>query len=292
MGSGGAALAGLSGSVRPDAFLTAFGGYLRNSATGEREQIPLAQSRRNGRPPRYIHRSGWDFTFSSPKSASLAFLVGCDRAVLLAHQRAVMAALAFAEAHLATGRRTLGGRGLRVQMGNLLVAIFWHSTNRDSEPQMHSHCLIANAIYDESFRMWRALEPRSLIKHQSTLGTVYQETLADGLRTAGYGIEQTINGPEIAGIDRRARWLFSRRSDVIREHQRMRALQNGWDPARLTYRQRKASTLATRSEKVHVPLTTLREQWSALARHKRVPVDDVVRAAIARRIELEAVCAA
>ena len=287
----GARFASLSGSVSRDDFLRVYGGHLRNPETGEREQIPLAQSRRSGHAPRLVHRPGWDFTFGAPKSTSLAFLVGCDRAVLAAHQRAVLAALGFAEAHLATGRRTLDGRGLRVQMGNLLVAIFWHSTNRAAEPHLHAHCLVANAVYDESYAMWRAVEPSALIRYQSVLGMTYRHALFDGLRDAGYGLEDTANGYEIAGIDRRARWLFSQRTEAIREHQRLRARQKGWDPDRLTFRQRKMSTLATREEKVHIPLPVLRAQWTELAAIKRVPVDAVVRAAIARRIERQAAAA-
>lgn len=283
----GAALAGLTGSVRPDDFLRAYGGFLRNPMTGKREQIPLAQSRRSGRAPRSIHRPGWDFTFGAPKSVSLAFLLGCDRAVFVAHQYAVLAALGFAETHLAIGRRTVDGRGFRVQMGNLLVAIFWHSTNRDGEPHMHAHCLVANAVLDESFATWRAIEPSALIRHQGVLWTTYQRTLVAGLREAGYGVHDTPDGPEIAGIDRRARWLFSRRTEAIREHQRLRARAKGWNPDRLTFHQRKVSTLATRSEKVHTPLPVLRAQWTNLAQAKGLPVDDVVRAAIARRIGRE-----
>jgi conjugative relaxase-like TrwC/TraI family protein len=79
----GAEALGLEGPVEPAAFEAILAGKLPNG-----EQIAAGG---NGK------RCGFDLTFSAPKSLSLIALVGGDQRLIDAHDKAVKAALNFAE---------------------------------------------------------------------------------------------------------------------------------------------------------------------------------------------------
>ena len=92
----GAAELGLEGPVDPDTFRAVLEG-----------RVPDGSGRRLGRVDRdgnRTHRPGRDLTFSAPKSVSLAGLVGGDRRVVEAHDRAVAKTLAWVEAEAAETR--------------------------------------------------------------------------------------------------------------------------------------------------------------------------------------------
>src|SRR6185437_3827695 len=130
----GAERAGLSGEVDPDSFKAALEGRV------EAQQV--------GDPGR--HTPGWDGTFSAPKSVSVAALVLGDNRLLAAHDRAVRAGLDVLEKFSAmTRQRGRDGDYQFRETGNLAVAVFRHASNRDQEPQLHSHSVILNATFDK-----------------------------------------------------------------------------------------------------------------------------------------------
>jgi conjugative relaxase-like TrwC/TraI family protein len=86
-------------------------------------------------------RAATDFTFSAPKSVSVAALVQQDEWVLAAHHQAVAKALSVLEERYAQTRVSTETGRQRVTTGNLIAAVFSHATNREAEPQLHSHCV-------------------------------------------------------------------------------------------------------------------------------------------------------
>src|SRR3990167_1988860 len=123
------------------------------------------------------HRAGWDGTFSAPKSVSVAALVGGDQRLSDAHATAVREALQHIEKHKLETRVTTGGVTQREQTGSMVAAVFQHAASRASDPQLHSHALIANATKGQDGK-WRSVESLSIYQDIKGLGQVYRETLA------------------------------------------------------------------------------------------------------------------
>src|SRR3984957_1973300 len=86
----------------------------------------------------------YDFTFSPPKSVSIAALVGGDSRIVEAHNRAVVAALIELEQFAATRVRAEGSLSDRTT-ANIVCAVFQHDTSRALDPHLHSHCILFNA---------------------------------------------------------------------------------------------------------------------------------------------------
>ncbi|WP_159307431.1 MobF family relaxase, partial [Klebsiella pneumoniae] len=83
------------------------------------------------------HRPGYDLTFSAPKSVSMLAMLGGDKRLIDAHNRAVTEAVRQLET-LAATRVMTDGKSETVLTGNLIVAKFNHDTNRNQEPQIHT----------------------------------------------------------------------------------------------------------------------------------------------------------
>ena len=90
------------------------------------------------------HRPGYDLTFSAPKSVSVMAMLGGDKRLIDAHNRAVTEAVRQLET-LAATRAMTDGKSETVLTGNLIVAKFNHDTNRNREPQIHTHAVVINA---------------------------------------------------------------------------------------------------------------------------------------------------
>jgi hypothetical protein len=85
----------------------------------------------------------YHFTFSPPKSVSLAALLGNDERILAAHTRAVRSAWSEFEAFSGT-RVRVGGAQHDRSTGNFPAALFTHDTSRAVDPHLHTHCIVFN----------------------------------------------------------------------------------------------------------------------------------------------------
>ena len=94
--------------------------------------------------PGQPHRPGTDLTFSLPKSWSLLALVGGDRRIAEAYREAVVETLRWAERNAAQTRLTKNGAIRLVRTDNLAIGLFQHDTNRNQEPNLHFHGVVAN----------------------------------------------------------------------------------------------------------------------------------------------------
>ncbi|MDE0031526.1 MAG: relaxase domain-containing protein [Deltaproteobacteria bacterium] len=118
----GAAELGLDGPVDPDAF--------RSVLEGE---VPDGSGQRLGKRGKdggIHHRPGRDLTFSTPKSVSLAALIGGDARIVEAHDRAAMRALDWFEKKVAETRVLDPESGRMVRSGGqkAVIATFRHDT--------------------------------------------------------------------------------------------------------------------------------------------------------------------
>ncbi|MFS1436436.1 MobF family relaxase [Vibrio lentus] len=109
------------------------------------------------------HKSGFDLTFSAPKTVNVLALVSGDHRLIEAHNNAVKFAL----------NRTRKRRGTihyHQQRGStefhntdsMIFAVVRHKTSRENDPQVHSHALAANMTRDQEGKLPHAcIQPKT-----------------------------------------------------------------------------------------------------------------------------------
>ena len=209
------------------------------------------------------HRAATDYTFSAPKSVSIAALIQKDKRVIQAHDEAVKTALTVLETRYAQ-TRVRRGPGIRekVQTGNILAATFRHETSREQDPQLHTHCVVINATQMED-GTWRSLSNEEVLNNQKLLGEIYQNELAVQLRKSGYEIEPNGSGQfEFKNYEQPLLDLFSTRTQQIEQYiERWEESIKAAGGKSLSANQKKQATLATRLRKKNVPRAVLLDGW-------------------------------
>lgn len=193
---------GLKNRIRRGEFETCLAG---RSLEGQQ----LVQLRKNRRP-------GTDLTASAPKSVTLAALVGKDERVIEAHKSAVRSMVDFVESNLVQVDVRQKGRK-EIQSSEFLQAAIWHhDVSRELDPQLHSHCVIANYTRDNDGE-WRSMDVSLIYKHQLLIGAVYHNELARNLHEIGYKTVWKSDGTfELEGVTSEQIDAFStRRSHVL-----------------------------------------------------------------------------
>jgi len=231
----------------------------RHPGTGRPLPLPTASGGRRV--------AGYDLTFSAPKSASVVFALGGEevaRAVVAAHTEAVAGALEYLERHGVGATRWRREDGERAVIGTsgLSGALFTHGVNRNLDPHLHSHVVVANAVHGEDGR-WSACDGRGLDAHRAAAGGVYEAHLRHELR-ATLGVRWDVptgpgRTPEIAGVSPTLLGEFSSRGAEVRMH----AFSTGARSAR----GRHVAWAATRPPKVTgTPYDELAVEWARRAR--------------------------
>ncbi|MDE0379685.1 MAG: relaxase domain-containing protein, partial [Rhodospirillales bacterium] len=248
----GAEELGLKGPVDADTFRQVLEGKVPD---GSGRQLG-----KRGKDGEIVHRPGRDLTFSAPKSVSLAALVGGDRRIVEAHDRAVAATLAWIEKNAAETRMKDPETGKLGRVGNqkIVAATFRHDTSRNLDPQLHTHAVLANMVRGEDGK-WRSMANEALYASQKLIGMLYRNELAAGLGKLGYGIEKThADGRfEIAGVSREVVEAFSSRRAEIEAAMEARDLGSSADNPRLAER----AALMTRAAKRDIDREELRGVW-------------------------------
>ena len=251
---GGAAQAlGLRAHVRPSRFESVLSGYVPGT------DLRLGRMREG----EHVHRPGWDITLSAPKSVSLEALVMGDRRVIRAHDEAVRATLDFVEAELlqTRGWDPATRRRPRVKARGMVVAGFRHLASRNQDPQLHTHCVLANMTRNASGE-WRSVEPTKIQRSQKLIGAYYRNELARRLQALGMAVSPTLVGRvpgfELAGYERAFLDAFSGRRREILEYLEQKELPYTADNTQ-------KAALRTRRRKEDRTLADLVPAWRARA---------------------------
>jgi len=209
----GAEQLGLSGKVRADDFLRLCEN--QNPSTGETLTQRLNTTRIEGGENAANRRIFYDFTFSPPKSVSLAGFLGKDERILEAHARAVRSAWREFEAFAATRVRTGGAQNDRLT-GKFAAALFTHDTSRALDPHLHTHCIVFNATFDSVENRWKALQNYELLRARKFAENAYYHELARELRSFGYRIRNRARGDfQVEGVPDELCERFSKRRAEI-----------------------------------------------------------------------------
>jgi conjugative relaxase-like TrwC/TraI family protein len=212
---------GLRGEVREEHFQRLSEG--QHPITGEqliRHQAAREYMNRRGEQVSPMeHRTGWDATFSAPKSVSLTALVGCDDQVREAHRESVAVALDELERYT---QARLGGNLPAETTGKWVAAKFEHDSARPVDgyaaPQLHTHVVFFNLTETEDGEAY-ALQPRELYKTQQYATAAYRSELAHRLKELGYETERGESSqPEIKGYSKEYLGASSPRRRQIEKH--------------------------------------------------------------------------
>ena len=243
---------GRCAGLDPDAFKEILEGRVPDG-TGHR----LGRKQKDGT---LAHRPGRDVTLSAPKSVSLAALIGGDKRIVDAHDKAVERTLAWVEKNVVQTRLSDSAKGRMVRAGGqkMVAATFRHDTSRNLDPQLHTHAVIANMVQGEHNK-WRTMANEKLYRSKMLIGALYRGELAGELEKLGYGIEKThADGRfEIAGVPRKVIKAFSTRRAAIVAAMEQRGLGGSHSNPRLAER----AALMTRAHKREVDHDSLRGHW-------------------------------
>ena len=246
--------AGLRGHVLPGEFEDVLDGWVPGT------EIRLGRMREG----EHDHRPGWDITFSAPKSVSLEGLVVGDRRVIRAHDDAVRATLRWIETDLlqTRGWDPMTRQRPRVAADGMIVAGFRHLASRGGDPQLHTHCVLANMTRNASGE-WRSVEPTAIRRSEKLIGAYYRNELARRLQSLGMATTPTLIGRvpgfELAGYDRAFLDAFSGRRAVILAFLEEHGLE-------YNARNTQFAALSTRPAKREIGLSELVPEWRARAR--------------------------
>jgi conjugative relaxase-like TrwC/TraI family protein len=174
------------------------------------------------------HRPGTDLTFSLPKSWSLLALVGGDQRIIDAYREAVIETLRWAEKNAAQTRMgSKSGYG-KVATDNLTIGLFQHDTNRNQEPNLHFHAVVAN-VTQGSDGKWRALRNDKLWSFNTLLNSMTMARFRLAVEKMGYeaGPVGKHGNFEAAGIAREQVMAFSTRREEVLAARRGSGLEAG-----------------------------------------------------------------
>jgi conjugative relaxase-like TrwC/TraI family protein len=244
---------GLAGEVAADDLRSVLAGFAPDGRS-----LTAGRVRPEGRV------SGFDLTYSAPKSVSLLYGLGdpaTSEVVKQVHAQAVADSLGYLERRGLRARRGAGGER-RIGATGFIAAGFQHRTSRSGDPQLHTHVLVANAVLGVD-GIWSAPDARLLYFHARTAGFLYQAALRHGLtEQLGVRFRPVVNGTaELAGMDPVMLKAFSTRRRQIERHM---------DAAGTTSaRAAEVAALITRGPKeprTDIPLAnqmSLRDRWRA-----------------------------
>ncbi|ECA9705289.1 conjugative transfer relaxase/helicase TraI [Salmonella enterica subsp. enterica serovar Bredeney] len=191
------------------------------------------------------HRSGYDLTFSAPKSVSMIILIGGDTRLLDAWNRSVENGMKEVE-KLISARITDSGKTDTVLTGNMVAALYNHDTSRALDPQIHTHALVFNTTFAED--KWRALASDTRMKTGFGENLYALQVAIGNLVLQPFRQEAEKLGYETVAAGKNGLWElkdvpvapFSTRSQAISEAAGPDASKKSRDVAALDTRQAKA----------------------------------------------------
>ena len=169
--------------------------------------------------------AGYDLTFTPVKSVSLMWALSdldTSRHIQSIHDRAVASTLEWIEdEHLYTREGTNGV--LHTKTTGLIAALFTHRTSRAGDPNLHTHCAIANRVYSKDTGKWLTIDGEGIYQAIVAASERYTLTMESMLHDE-LGLEFTARTPrhvgrrpvrEVAGISDEMIRHFSKRRSAI-----------------------------------------------------------------------------
>ncbi len=230
----------------------------------------------------FKHDPGREALFTIDKSVSIMALAeGGDSRLKEAFHRNVQETLEYMEEHFSVFRvRTDEGREYNIA-GNLIVAKIPHATNREADPHLHEHALIANSVLGEDGK-FHALVNKELYKYQNLAGMILQAKMRHDAIALGHNVE---DGPSdtfrLADIPRSLVEQMSSRTQQIEQHKERMAEEKG---AALSHDEIDVAKNLNKKEKVALNLGELRAAWTAEAAAADVDISALAWAAHARGV--------
>lgn len=221
--------------------------------------------------------SGFDLTFSAPKSISVLWAMAdapTQAKIHTAHQEAVRTCLQWAEENIVQSRAGDGGV-VKTPVEGLLASLFDHADSRAGDPQLHTHAVVSNRVRRSSDGAWVTLDSYTLHRWVVAVSEMYNATVYDNLaHTIGAVAEQrdplhqqsrsesgySNHRVELLGVPDELIEEFSSRSRLINE--RTDQLIRQWEathgrevPDDVLLNLRRQATLDTREAKPEEKLT-------------------------------------
>ncbi|HET6910970.1 MAG TPA: MobF family relaxase [Mycobacteriales bacterium] len=214
--------------------------------------------------------TGYDLTFSAPKSVSALWALGSDgvsAAVRAVHTAAVRTALDYLDGHASYSRT---GRDGHTQVGTdgFAAAMFDHRTSRAGDPQLHTHALVLNKVRCPDGG-WRTVDGHEIYAHKKSAGALYQAALRNELtRTLGVAWTPVSKDgqAEIAGVPNDLMRTWSKRTaQTLSEAEPVIAAYEQLLGRALTSSERvaveKVAVVKTRPHKDTVDIVSLTDRW-------------------------------
>ncbi len=204
-----------------------------------------------------------DFTLSAPKSVSVVWALSPPEVSIEIQRAQHLAAQAFLEVLAEKAAETRQGRGGRIKSSCPLVScLFDHSTSRDLDPQLHTHCAVFNLTVREDGSTG-AVEVKQMLRWIGVAATIYHSELARHLIAFGFELDFSATVFEIKAVPRSIIRRFSKRREaaVASAKEDLAIRGRDCDGERPNRRQMQFAVIKTRRQKRSVPLTELREIW-------------------------------
>lgn len=219
----------------------------RHPETGKRLTVRDKQER----------RVGYDFTFDVDKSISLLYGLTGDERILAAFCDAVDATMRDIETEAAVRVRAGGADTDRVT-GNLVWGRYLHFTSRPvngvPDPQLHAHCYVFNASWDDEQSRWAAVQIGDIKRDAPFYQAVFDSRFARRLGELGLATKRAPKGWGLDGLDKSSLDKFSLRTKQIDELARKKGITDAKARAELGAKTREAKSPT-------LSMAELRERW-------------------------------
>lgn len=214
-----------------------------------------------------IRDAGRDLTFSAPKSLSILSEVLDIEDLKDIDQESVKQTLDYIEENYSFTRVKSKNQVTKQLTKNLLFATYTHNTNRNLDPNRHTHCVALN-ITKRADGTYKTVNFDSIFHDYKHLGLVYRSNLAYNLQKAGFDIEVTNHEHgffEIRDFPKEVITKFSSRRQEIEKQ----VAKLGVNSAKAKY----ISALLTREQKVDVADHVLKDDWNKTLKKELSKID-------------------
>jgi len=123
---------------------------------------------------------GWDVRLAAPKDFSVLWSMAPDEETAeqleLLQRIGAYSASSYLARHAVVGRKTKNKVTVPIPLSPLIAGVH-HSTNRNNEPHLHSHCLVFGTAYDPESNRMRAIHSPWLYRHYKVALALHRATI-------------------------------------------------------------------------------------------------------------------